>query len=107
MVLNFEDWHNENELKLLDMAEQCGATRELDFDSEQFEFNQYEDYLQKEEGEQHIQGWVNAKVVRLYNSNKNDLKQFTKTLNSEQLNQARDHLKTVLEIKNNTETGLK
>ena len=47
-----------------------------------------------------IQGCINAKVVRLYDSNKDSLEQFKSNLTDKQLSGAREHLRTVLGIRN-------
>ena len=51
-----------------------------------------------------IQGCINARVVRLHSGsdkNSNKLELYKKTLTEGQIAGAREHLKTVLEIKNN------
>lgn len=46
----------------------------------------------------HIQGIINAKVVRLYFENKDKLLEYTDTLTEQQKQRARNHLNIVVKI---------
>ena len=46
----------------------------------------------------HIQGVINAKVVRLYFENKDKLLEYTDTLTEQQKQRARNHLNIVVKI---------
>ena len=46
----------------------------------------------------HIQGVINAKVVRLYFENKDKLLEYTDTLTKQQKQRARNHLNIVVKI---------
>jgi hypothetical protein len=44
------------------------------------------------------QGFINARVEKLYSQSENMLKAYAATLTEDQRNQARSHLKTVLKL---------
>ena len=46
--LPYEQWFNDNEQWLIEYAAETGADRELDFDMEKFEEEQYEQYLKQD-----------------------------------------------------------